>query len=383
MIQRTTVMALLAYSGLAAGMSVLTFGLAHAQPVRGLYVSGAGGASFNQTQTVNPHVRLFPRGRDEFDAGITGLGSIGWGLNNGFRVEVEGNYRRNRYSGFHGANFPTTTSGHQQQYGVMTNALFDMDIGQNWIYPYFGAGIGYGWQSMNTRLSSTSGNYTQHVHGTSGGFAYQGIFGLSIPVPWVVGLSTTMEYRFYTITGRHRHNATAVGDLAMANGGTGDYVSGRRGTRTDFNHSLMLGLRYEFNPAPPPMPSVAPVVAAPAPTPVRTYLVFFDWDSSELTSTARSIVATAARNSTSAQFTRIQVNGHTDSSAAGGSSQRGKEYNLALSLKRANAVRAELIRDGIAAGLISVKGYGDSEPLVARGPNSREPQNRRVEIDLR
>lgn len=379
MIQRTTVMALLTRTGLAASMSMLAFGIAQAQPVQGLYVSGAGGASFNQAQTVNPHTRLFPRGRDEFNAGYTGLGSIGWGLGDGFRVEVEGNYRQNRYSGFHGASIPVATSGHQQKYGVMANALFDMDIGQNWIYPYFGAGIGYGWQAMNTTLRGTSNNYTQHVSGTAGGFAYQGMIGASLPVPWVVGLSTTMEYRFYTIAGRHRHNATASGDLALVNGGSGDSVTGRRGTRTDFNHSLMLGLRYEFNPAPPP-PKAAPVVAAPASAPVRTYLVFFDWDSGTLSNRAREIVATAARNSTSAQFTHIHVNGHTDSS--GSMSARGRVYNQALSLRRAKAVKAELVRDGIASGLIAVKGYGSDQPLVPTANGTREPQNRRVEIDL-
>lgn len=379
MIQRTTVMALLARSGLAASMSVLAFGFAHAQPVRGLYVSGAGGASFNQAQRVNPHTRLFPRGRDEYDAGYTGLGSIGWGLDNGFRVEIEGNYRKNRYSGFHGANIPMTTSGHQQKYGVMANAFFDMDIGQNWIYPYFGAGLGYGWQSMNTNLRGTQHNYNQHVGSTAGGFAYQAMLGASLPVPWVVGLSTTVEYRFYTIAGRHRHNASASGDLALVNGGTGDSVSGRRGSRTDFNHSLMLGLRYEFNPAPPP-PKVAPTTAAPAPTPVRTYLVFFDWDSSTLSDRARAIVATAARNSTSAQFTRIHINGHTDSS--GSLTARGRNFNQALSLRRANSVKAELVRDGIASGLIAVKGYGSSQPLIPTANGAREAQNRRVEIDF-
>lgn len=45
-------------------------------------------------------------------------------------------------------------------------------------------------------------------------------------------------------------------------------------------------------------------------------------------------------------------------------------------------MKAELIRDGVAAGLIATKGFGESSPLVATGPNTREPQNRRVEIDI-
>lgn len=379
MVQRTTVTALLARICLAAGVSVMTFAVAQAQPVRGLYISGAGGASFNQTQTTNPSTKVFPKGRDQFDPGITGLGSIGWGLDNGFRVELEGNYRQNRYSGFHSPGISSRTSGHQQRYGFMANALFDMDIGQNWIYPYFGAGIGYGRQDMNTKLHYIANRtaYTQRVNNSSGNFAYQGIIGASLPVPWVVGLSTTMEYRFYTILAPHNHHAYSVADNSAGSGG----YYGRRNTRTDFNHSLMLGLRYEFDPAPPPPSATEAQVAAPAPSPARSYLVFFDWDSANLSDRARSVVAVAARNSTSAQLTHIIVNGYTDSS--GEQTAKGRAYNQTLSLRRADVIKSELVRDGVAAGLISVHGLGASNPLVQTAIGKREAQNRRVEIIFR
>lgn len=378
MIARTSIASLLARSACAACLSVMTFGAAKAQPVRGLYVAGAAGASFNQSQTVNPHTKLFPRGRDDFATGITGLGSVGWGLGNGFRVELEGNYRNNRLSRFHSPGFGSSAHGHQQKYGGMANALFDMDIGQNWIYPYFGAGIGYGSQFTNTAIQGTGADkgYRQRTRDSAGGFAYQGIFGLSLPVPWVVGLSTTMEYRFYTITGRHRHFTTATYNIANPDSGP---VSGKRGSRTDFNHSLMLGLRYEFNPAPP---APTQTLSAPAPAPVRTYLVFFDWDRDGLSDRARAIVETAARNSTSAQFTCIQVNGHADSSTVHPGSKKAQAYNMALSLRRAQNIKAELIRDGVPAGVIDVHGFGDTQPLVSTRPGTAEPQNRRVEIDF-
>ncbi|QDH15441.1 OmpA family protein [Oecophyllibacter saccharovorans] len=406
MTQRSTIMALLSRSsallsrgGAAARFSLLagagmtgalsgalllglSAGTAQAQPVRGFYVGGGAGASFNQAQTVNPHTKLFPRGRDGFDPGIAASGSFGYGLDNGFRVEMEGGYRNNGYGNFHDPGFKNSVSGHQHTYDAMANALFDMDIGANWIYPYFGAGIGYGWQRMRTNINGRGAgysNYKEHVGGTSGGFAYQGIFGLSFPVPWVIGLSTTMEYRFFTITGHHKHTSIATGGPPPYVGGDGGLVEGHRNTRTDFNHSLFLGLRYEFDPAPPP-PKPIPVAAPPAPSPTRTYLVFFDWNSADLTPRAREIVAVAARNSTAVQFSKIMVAGHTDTSGAPG--RRGQLYNQALSLKRADTVKAELIRDGVAAGLITVRGYGSSQPLVPTGPDVREPQNRRVEIDL-
>lgn len=380
MTARTSITSLLARGACAACLSAMAFGAAKAQPVRGLYVAGAAGASFNQSQTVNPHTKLFPHGRDDYTTGITGLGSIGWGLGNGFRVEVEGNYRNNRLSRFHSPGFSSTAHGHQQKYGGMANALFDMDIGQNWIYPYFGFGIGYARQFTNTTIQGTGANkgFRQRVDDGANGFAYQGIFGTSLPIPWVVGLSTTMEYRFYTITGHHRHYAEASYNIANTNSGP---VGGRRSSRTDFNHSLMLGLRYEFNPAPPPRKPTQ-TIAAPAPAPIRTYLVFFDWDRDTLSDRARSIVETAARNSTSAQFTRIQVNGHADSSAVHPGSKKASSYNMALSLRRAQSVKAELIRDGVPSGVIDIHGYGDTQPLVSTRPGKAEPQNRRVEIDF-
>ncbi|GBR35484.1 outer membrane protein [Neoasaia chiangmaiensis NBRC 101099] len=370
--------ALTLFSGLGFSVSVHAI----AQPVRGLYVSGEGGASFNQDQEVRLSP-VFPSGRDHYDAGVTGIGAVGWGLGNGFRVEIEGNYRNNRLQQFRSSSFPSSVGGRQQSYGAMANALFDLDIGKSWLYPYFGAGVGYGWQSMNTTVRAPNNYFTQYTGGTAGNFAYQGIFGLSFPVPWVVGLSFTSEYRFYSMLGPQGHGATAIGSI-------GGYdkprpygvASGNRDTRTDFNHSLLLGLRYEFNPVPPPPPPAPPVTAAPAPAAARTYLVFFDWDRAELSERARAIVATAAQSSTHTQVTRIEVNGYTDNSAAH-PGRRGQEYNLKLSERRAAAVKSELIRDGVPGGTITTQGFGEAHPLVQTAADTREPQNRRVEIIIK
>ncbi|GBQ83819.1 outer membrane protein [Gluconacetobacter johannae DSM 13595] len=362
-------------AAMAALGPVLSVAPASAQPVQGLYVAGEGGASFNQDQRVRSSPN-FPDGRDSYHTGATGIGSVGWGLGNGFRVEVEGDYRNNGLK-----SFGSSGEGHgrQQTYGVMANALFDLDIGKSWLYPYFGAGIGYAWQAMNAGV--TAPGFSQQIGGTFGNFAYQGMFGLAFPVPWVVGLSATAEYRFWTMLGPQSHGARSVGTV-------GGYDSvkefgvatGNRSTMTDFNHSLMLGLRYEFNPAPPPPPP-APEPAAPAPTQSRTYLVFFDWDKAVLTDRARAIVATAAQASTHTGTTRIEVDGYTDNSAAH-PGPRGARYNMALSLRRAQAVQAELVRDGVPGTAIDIHGFGETHPLVPTAPNTREPQNRRVEIIL-
>jgi OOP family OmpA-OmpF porin len=157
----------------------------------------------------------------------------------------------------------------------------------------------------------------------------------------------------------------------------GPVVPGRLKMHNQFNHSVIFGVRYAFNTPAPMASAAAPApVAAPAPAPARSYLVFFDWDKATLTDRARSIIKEAADNSTRVQYTRIEVNGYTDTS---GTSQ----YNQGLSVRRARAVAGELVRDGVPQSAISVQGFGETHLLVATGPNVREPQNRRVEIIIR
>ena len=110
--------------------------------------------------------------------------------------------------------------------------------------------------------------------------------------------------------------------------------------------------------------------------PSRTYLVFFDWDRADLTDRARQIVAEAAQASTRVQATRIEVQGNADLSGT-------KQYNQKLSLRRAQTVAAELVRDGVPAKEIQIQAFGDTRPLVPTAPGVREPQNRRVAIILR
>jgi OmpA-OmpF porin, OOP family len=73
------------------------------------------------------------------------------------------------------------------------------------------------------------------------------------------------------------------------------------------------------------------------------------------------------------QYARIEVNGYTDTSGT-------PQYNQGLSLRRAQAVAGELVRDGVPKDSIGVQGFGQDNLLVATGPGVREAQNRRVEI---
>jgi hypothetical protein len=118
----------------------------------------------------------------------------------------------------------------------------------------------------------------------------------------------------------------------------------------------------------PPPPPPPPPVAAPT-----SFMVFFDWDRSNLSQQAAQTIGQAAAAFKTRGSARITATGHTDTSGP-------ESYNMALSLRRANSVKNELVRQGVPPDAIAVIGKGESSPLVATGDGVREPQNRRVEI---
>ncbi|MGE0225843.1 MAG: OmpA family protein [Acetobacteraceae bacterium] len=355
---------LLGSAGMAAvaSMAILSCGAAQAQPFQGFYVGAGAGYNLPQDIPMQTPFPTNPRTRLETEGNLVGLASVGYGLGNGWRLELEGNYRKTGITGVVStANAPA--SGSFQTYGVMANALFDMDVGLPWLYPYVGGGAGYAW--TNADNVTVGAPINTRTTGTQGGLAVQAIAGLSFPMPGVPGLSLSTEYRFFGVM--------ADETFTITNTATGAPVGGTQ--LHQYNHSFLLGVRYAFNVAPPPMPAPA---AAPAPAvqPARSYLVFFDWDKATLTDRARQIIKEAAENSTKVAYTRIEANGYTDTSGT-------PAYNQGLSVRRAQAVAAELVRNGVPREAITATGYGDTKLLVPTGPNVREAQNRRVEIVIR
>jgi OmpA-OmpF porin, OOP family len=234
--------------------------------------------------------------------------------------------------------------------------------------PYAGIGVGYQWAHLDGFHLYGPGGFPYITSAdTRGALAYQAIIGDAIPIQSVPGLAFTVEYRFLGMAYRKYD----VGNVPAPGAAP---VFGTAKLGNDFNHAILVGLRYNFGQAAPPPPP-APV-AAPAPAPSRSYLVFFDWDKATLTDRARQIIKEAADNSTHVQYTRIEVNGYTDTSGA-------PAYNQRLSVRRAQAVEGELVRDGVPQNAITIQGFGDTHLLVPTGPGVREPQNRRVEIIIR
>jgi OmpA-OmpF porin, OOP family len=347
---------------------------AFAQPVQGLYVGAGVGLHAPQDPKFTPLAPGFGTGTHKLDEGygFDALGSIGYGLGNGPRFEIEGDFSRTGIRHMLGTGFPSATSGHVRTMGVMANALFDMDIGTPWLYPYIGAGAGYQWTKLSDLTTVQAGGpfrYSTSDH--SGAFAWQAIVGASLPIPNIPGLSATVDYRFMDILGGEKF----AGSEVLTAGGP--VLPASIKLHNQFNHSVIFGVRYAFNAPAPAVAVTAPTpVAAPAPAPARSYLVFFDWDKASLTDRARAIIKEAADNSTRVQYTRIEVNGYTDTSGT-------PQYNQGLSVRRAQAVAGELVRDGVPQSAINIQGFGETHLLVSTGPNVREAQNRRVEIIVR
>jgi OmpA-OmpF porin, OOP family len=357
---------------------------AQAQPVTGLYIGAGAGVNVKDnpalknlslTNTLTGGVAVSNSNLQTGD-GPVALAAIGWGFGNGLRVELEGDYRNNNFNGLsHSGPFagiPAAAGGREQLFGPMVNVAYDFYGLTPFVVPYVGAGVGGMWAGLQNfhiyaNSPSAAGEITSNGN-KAASFAYQVIAGLALPISALPGLSLTAEYRFLGTTGTRNYNA--VGAVVTPTG-TIRAATGSIQLGNEYNNSFLVGFRYNFGVAPPP-PAPAPV-AAPAPAPARSYLVFFDWDKATLTDRARQIIREAADNSTHVHYTQIVVNGYTDTSGT-------PKYNLGLSIRRANAVAAELVRDGVPRNAISIHGYGETHLLVPTGPGVREPQNRRVEI---
>jgi len=364
---------------------------ATAQPVTGLYIGAGAGVDLHGNEDIKNLSLgtgslggLSTTGQSKFKAGFAGEGSLGYGFGNGLRVEAEGDFLSAPSNGFTGGTRAAINGGGtEEKYGVMANVLYDFVGLTPIVQPYLGAGVGVQWVNWESFHAYNPGtisvgsvtvnpgglNVTSNANAKAV-FAYQGIAGVAFPITAAPGLAITAEYRYMGTSGNRSTSA-----LYTARSSTGASIAGNGNVQFGPTHDniFLVGFRYNFGQAPPPPPPTPVAAPAPAVQPARSYLVFFDWDKATLTDRARQIIKEAADNSTHVQYTRIEVNGYTDTSGT-------PQYNMGLSIRRATAVKAELIKDGVPAAAIATQGFGETHLLVPTGQGVREPQNRRVEI---
>ena len=335
---------------------------AQSKATDGVYVSF--GAGFNLLNDSNDKASGLS-GQTKYDGGYAVLAAVGYGWGNGFRTELEGGYRNNTIKSARFAGVDTRASGSMSSLSLMANVIYDFNLGG--FSPYLGAGVGIARLASNE--FSTAGG---QVDDYDMQFAYQGIAGVAYALTnnWKLDLG----YRYFATT-----NPSFAAGSARAGGPTGPTL------RTEYGaHTVLLSVRYEFGAPPPPPPPAAPVAVpppppppppAPAPAIQRAFIVFFDFDRSDITPEALRIIKQAAETAKRGSVPRIVVTGHTDLSGS-------VAYNQRLSERRAEAVRQALVREGLTAGAISTIGRGKTQPLVPTADGVREPQNRRAEIVL-
>ncbi len=313
------------------------------------YVAADGGVSWMQDQDVS-----FPRASytAENEIGPVFLGAVGYSFG-AIKAEGELGLRLNdvdKLKGLSGS-FGSSTDA----YSVMGNAIYDFNASGRW-HPFVGLGVGAAYLDIDKVTRNGATVYS----GNSWELAYQGFAGLSYDLD-----------ENWSLKGQYRYFATTDAEVKTAAGVKGDAEYG--------NHSILIGLTYRFG-AP-----VASKVAAAAPTPAlfpakpapvdQNYLVFFDFDNANLTPEARALVVKAADSFKVGGKPRVDLTGHADRAGS-------DAYNMKLSKRRAESVKAALIAQGILANQITVTAKGESAPLMPTPDGVREPQNRRVEIVL-
>lgn len=129
-------------------------------------------------------------------------------------------------------------------------------------------------------------------------------------------------------------------------------------------------------------PVVAPVnvarsVEQPAALPASvSRLVYFDYDSIAIKPEFQALLDTHARFLRADKNKRVGIEGHTDE-------RGGREYNLALGQKRAEAVRNALVLLGVSESQLEAVSFGKEKPAASGSDEAAMAKNRRAEINYR
>jgi OOP family OmpA-OmpF porin len=347
--------------GLAAvaAIALMGAGSALAQTAPGVYVGAMGGGNYVEDRDIEFRSGGALGALDmnmSSDWGWAAGGTVGFRHGDGVRTEFEGMYRTNQAKDLSVLGFDVPMEGDLTTYSAMLNLLYDIDLG-SMVVPYVGFGLGAAYvEANNVDIKALSGGAS--FNDSDWAFAYQGIVGVNLRIDDNIDLFADYRY-FSTYDLSLKDNYPPIGPGTRVND---EYTS----------HTVLAGLRYTFTSVmPEAMPAVEP---APEPAEIpRQFMIFFGWDEDTLTDEAKAIVADAANYALTGGIAQIVVTGHTDTSGSA-------SYNVGLSKRRADNTAAELVADGIDAGMISVAWEGETNPLVPTGDGVREPQNRRVEI---
>jgi OOP family OmpA-OmpF porin len=133
---------------------------------------------------------------------------------------------------------------------------------------------------------------------------------------------------------------------------------------------------------------VAPIADAPAPAPAAAAAstptsekvtfeadTFFDFDKSVLKPAGKTKLEDLVSKLKGTDIEVIVATGHTDWTGT-------DAYNLKLSMRRANAVKAFLVSKGVPADRVFTEGKGESKPVASNRTSEGRAKNRRVEVEV-
>ncbi len=274
------------------------------------------------------------------------------------------------------------TSGKSRLTNYMMNAVFDFGDTYNseTIEPFIGAGLGVA--DMNLKNLSTAS--AAFVNDTDMVFAYQVFAGVRVP------LAEDFEMSF-----KYRYLATADANMV-------DRIGNNFKASYDV-HDFVIGVMYRFGgaqkktvaempkpiAAPEPTPEPAPIVEKlaatpdPIPEPILPpvinrgpYVVYFDWNSSQITSEALAVIQEAVAESRKIKEITIMLAGHADRSGS-------DVYNNKLAMTRTDMVKKIFIDEGVDSANISIESFGEHKGKVATADGTKEAKNRYVTIILK
>ncbi|MGB7407242.1 MAG: OmpA family protein [Pontixanthobacter sp.] len=307
-----------------------------------------------------------------FDAG----GLVGYDFG-AFRLEAEASFREVDVEGVSvgprgvssGVGLTTfgddiDAAGDVNALSFMVNGLFDFGPDDG-LQAFAGGGVGVARTEVQTSINSLGSGV---VDDSDTGFAWQILAGVRAPLTDTVDVG--LRYRMF--------NAENV-DLIETRGL--DFDGDMR------THSLMGTLTFNFGgepepvivaPVPAPVPAPRPPVVAPTPAPAPVcnqgpYVVFFEWDESDITPEAATILDNAVSAYANCGMASVMLAGHTDTSGPAA-------YNVGLSERRNDSVNNYLTGRGVPSARISSEAFGESQLRVPTANGVRELQNRRVQI---
>jgi len=286
----------------------------------------------------------------DFENDWMGALGLGYAFSNGFRTEAELAYR---YNDWQGQIDDADWEGHARSWSAMANLFYDFNRGGS-IEPYVGVGVGL----ANVGLGADGfGRDEDKV------LAYQAMVGAAFGITEQLDLDVGLRY-------------FAAPELEFDYSGTP--------VEADYAHSAVtVGLRYQFAaPAAPVVvppvvqpPVIQPPVVQPAACPTSEFVVYFEWDRSNLNQAALETIDAAVNRARQCNVSGVVVVGHTDTSGS-------PTYNQGLSERRASVVRDALVARGIGAGSVTSQARGEADLARATRDGVREPLNRRTAVTI-